>query len=67
MLQESGRGFDSNELKLRFVVEYRGGKWLSRLRWEDEEDKEEETEELEVRSRVMVGNEGDDEIDEFGR
>lgn len=58
LFQEIGGGFDSNELKLRFVDEYRGGKLPSRFKCEDEE---------EVRSRVMVGNEGEDEIDEFGR
>lgn len=55
LFQEIGGGFDSNELKLRFVEENRGGR---RFKFEDE---------VEVRSRVMVGNEGEDEIVEFGR
>lgn len=54
---------DSRELKFRFVVEYLGTKLPlpRRFRWDEDEDEEE------VRSRVMVGYEGEDEIDGFGR
>lgn len=52
----------SKELKLRFVVEYLGGKFEEILLKCDEEDG------VEVRSSVIVGHEGDDdEIEEFGR
>lgn len=51
----------SKELKLRFVVEYLGGKFEEILLKCDEDG-------VEVRSSVIVGHEGDDdEIEEFGR
>lgn len=61
MLHERGNALDSRELKLRFcAVEYLGGKLLNLLRWD-------EAFEDVVRSRVIVGSEGEDNSDEFGR
>lgn len=66
MLHEIGNEFDSKELKFRLVVvEYRGGKLLPNLvRWEEASDDDE----FVVRSRVIVGNEveEEEEKDEFG-
>ena len=62
MLHERGNALDSRELKLRSrVAEYDlGGKLPSLVRLE-------EAFELVVRSSVIVGNEGEDESEEFGR
>lgn len=60
MLHEIGKELDSKELKLRFVVEYLGAKLPSLFRWDAADG-------FVVRSNVMVGKEGDDESDGFGR
>lgn len=62
MFHERGNALDSRELKLRSrVAEYDlGGKLPSLVRLE-------EAFELVVRSSVIVGNEGEDESEEFGR
>lgn len=73
MLQEIGRGLDSNELKLRtfadeLLLYLAGGNVLVLpilVRWEREEE-----DEVEVKSRVIVGRElgaDDDEKVEFGK
>ena len=62
MFHERGNALDSRELKLRSrVAEYDlGGKLPSLVRLE-------ESFELVLRSIVIVGNEGEDESEEFGR
>nr|GMC69722.1 hypothetical protein Iba_chr03aCG9220 [Ipomoea batatas] len=61
--QEMGRGFDSKELKLRFVEENLGGKFAKvpiLLRFDEEEGA------VEVKSRTIVGCPSVGVIDEVG-
>lgn len=62
LFHETGRELDSNELKFRFVDENLGGMSLANLFKSGDE-----VDDGDVRSRVMVGYEGEDEIDALGR